>query len=158
MHIAVCKCYNEGIALASSSNELNQIVFTLSNRHPPKTLPTIYPSADLLSIFIEHLTIKVEKLRASTASEHFTSSFVIGTTTSALFSSDKVPQLTVKECILNYAPMSCELDSILSQLLIECQDSILISLTDQFNSSLASGIFYNSSNQLLSHLFEKEVS
>ena len=50
-------------------------------------------------------------------------------------------QLTVKECILNYAPKSCELDPIPSKLLIECIDSILPSLTDQFNSSLASGIF-----------------
>ena len=50
-------------------------------------------------------------------------------------------QLTVKECILNSAPKSCELDPIPSKLLIECLDSILPSLTDHFNSSLASGIF-----------------
>ena len=53
------------IALASSSKELHQIVNTLSNRHPPKILPTIYPSADLSSIFIKHITNKVEKLRAN---------------------------------------------------------------------------------------------
>ena len=53
----------------------------------------------------------------------------------------KVSQLTVKECILNSAPKSCELDPIPSKLLIECLDSILPSLTDLFNSSLASGIF-----------------
>ena len=50
-------------------------------------------------------------------------------------------QLTVKECILNSAPKSCELDPIPSKLLIECLDSILPSFTDLFNSSLASGIF-----------------
>ena len=50
-------------------------------------------------------------------------------------------QSTVKECILNSAPKSCELDPIPSKLLIECLDSILPSLTDLFNSSLASGIF-----------------
>ena len=50
-------------------------------------------------------------------------------------------QLTVKECILNSAPKSCELEPIPSKLIIECQDSILPSLTDLFNSSLASGIF-----------------
>ena len=50
-------------------------------------------------------------------------------------------QLTVKECILCSAPKSCELDPILSKLLIECLDSILSSLTVLFNSSLASGIF-----------------
>ena len=54
---------------------------------------------------------------------------------------EKVSQLTVKECILNSAPKSCELDPIPSKLLIECLDSILPSLTDLFNSSLASGIF-----------------
>ena len=50
-------------------------------------------------------------------------------------------QLKVKECILSSAPKSCELDPIHSKLLIECLDSMLPSLTDLFNSSLASGIF-----------------
>ena len=50
-------------------------------------------------------------------------------------------QLTVKECILISAPKSCELDPIPSKLLIECLDSILPSLTDLLNSSIASGIF-----------------
>ena len=52
VHTAKCKFYTERIALGSSSKELHQIVNTLSNRHPPKILPTIYPSADLPSIFI----------------------------------------------------------------------------------------------------------
>ena len=43
VHTAKCKFYTERIALASSSKELHQIVNTLSNRHPPKILPTIYP-------------------------------------------------------------------------------------------------------------------
>ena len=47
----------------------------------------------------------------------------------------------MKECILIYAPVSCELDPIPSKLLIECLDSILPSLTYLFNSSLASGVF-----------------
>ena len=62
VHTAKCKFCTEGIALASSSKELHQIVNTLSNRHPPRILPTIYPSADLSSIFIKHFTNKVEKL------------------------------------------------------------------------------------------------
>ena len=77
-HTAKCKYYTEGIALASSSKELHQIVNTLSNRHPPKILPTICPSADLPSIFIKHFTNKVEKLRAKIASEHVTSTLVTG--------------------------------------------------------------------------------
>ena len=141
VHTAKCKFYTERIALASSSNELHQIVNTLSNRHPPKILPTIYPSADLSSIFIKHFTNKVEKLRAKIASEHVTSTLVTGTTAATFSSFEKVSQLTVKECILNSAPKSCELDPIPSKLLIECLDSILPSLTDLFNSSLASGIF-----------------
>ena len=47
----------------------------------------------------------------------------------------------MKECILISAPKTCELDPIPSKLLIECLDYILPSLTDLFNSSLASGIF-----------------
>ena len=50
-------------------------------------------------------------------------------------------QLTVNECTFDSAPKSCELDPIPSKLLIECIDYILTSLTDLFNSSLASGIF-----------------
>ena len=141
MHTAKCKFYTERIALASSSKELHQIVNTLSNRHPPKILPTIYPSADLPSIFIKHFTNKVEKLRANIASEHVASTLVTGTTAATFSSFEKVSQLTVKECILNSAHKSCELDPIPSKLLIECLDSILPSLTDLFNSSLASGIF-----------------
>ena len=39
-HTAKCKFYTKGIALASSSKELHQIVNALSNRHPPRILPT----------------------------------------------------------------------------------------------------------------------
>ena len=141
VHSAKCKFYTERITPASSSKELHQIVNILSNRHPPKILPTIYPSAELPSIFINHFTIKVEKLRANIASEHVTSTLVTGTTAATFSSFEKVSQLTVKECILNSAPKSCELDPIISKLLLECLDSILPSLTDLFNSSLASGIF-----------------
>ena len=155
VHTAKCKFYTERIALASSNKELHQIVNTLSNRHQPKILPTIYPSADLPSIFIKHFTNKVEKLRANIASEHVTSTLVTGTTAATFSSFEKVSQLTVKECILNSAPKSCELDPIPSKLLIECLDYILPSLTDLFNSSLASGIFHNASNKLLSHQFSK---
>ena len=119
VHTAKCKFYTERIALASSSKELHQIVNTLSNRHPPKILPTIYSSADLPSIFIKHSTNKVEKLRANIASEHVTSTLVTGTTAANFSSFEKVSQLTVKECILNSAPKSCELDLIPSKLLIE---------------------------------------
>ena len=49
-------------------------------------------------------------------------------------------QLTVKECILNSAPKSCELDPIPSKILIECLYSILRFVTDLCNYSLASGI------------------
>ena len=141
VHTSKCKFYTGRIALASYSEELHQVVNTLSNRHPPKILPTIYPSADLPSILIKHFTNKVEKLRANIASEHVTSTLVTGTTAATFYSFEKVSQLTVKECILNSTPRSCELVPIPSKLLIECLDSILPSLTDLLNSSLAFGIF-----------------
>ena len=90
VHTAKCKFYTERIALASSSKELHQIVNTLSNIHPPKILPTIYPSDDLPSIFIKHFTNKVEKLRANIASEHVTSTLVTGTTAATFSSFEKV--------------------------------------------------------------------
>ena len=58
--------------------------------------------------------------------------------------------------ILNSAPNSCELDPIPSKLLIECQDSILPSLTHLFNSSLASGIFPQCfKSDLITPIFKK---
>ena len=118
VHSAKCKFYTERIALASSSKELHQIVNTLSNGHPPMTLPTIYPSADLPSIFIKHITNKVEKLRANIASEHVTSILVTGTTAATFSPFEKVSQLTVKQCTLISAPKSYELDPIPSKLLM----------------------------------------
>ena len=109
VHTAKCKFYTERIALASFS-KMHQTVNILSNRHPPKILPTIYPSADLPSIFIKHFTNKEEKLRANIVSEHDTSTLVTGTTAATLSSFEKVSQLTVKECILKSAPKTCELD------------------------------------------------
>ena len=75
------QCYElfGGIALKNHTFSFFQIVSTLSNRHPPKISPTIYPSADLPSIFIKHFTNKVEKHRANIASEHVTSTLVSGT-------------------------------------------------------------------------------
>ena len=156
VHTTRCECYTERIALASSSKELHQIANTLSNRHPPKILPTIYPSADLPSIFIKHFTNKVDKLGANIASEHVTWTLVTGTTAASFSLFEKVSQLTVKECILNSAPKSCELDPIPSKVLIECLDSILPSLTDLFNSSLASGIFPQCFNSALVTLILKK--
>ena len=141
VHTAKCKFYTESIALASSSKEVHQIVKTLSNRHPHKILPTIYHSADLPSIFFKHFAKIVQKLRAIIASEHVISTIVTATTAATISPFEKVSQLTVRECILHSAPMSCELDPIPSKLLVECLDSILPSLIDLFSSSLASGIF-----------------
>ena len=112
VHTAKCKFYTERIDLAASSKELHQIVKILSNRHPPKILPTIYPSADLPSIFIKHFTHKVEKLIANITSEHVASTLVTGKTAATFSSFEKVSQLTVKECILYSAPKSCELEPI----------------------------------------------
>ena len=101
VHTVKCKFYTERIALVSSSKELHQIVYILSNRHPPNILPTIYPSADLPSIFIKHFTYKVEKLRANIASEHVTSTLATWTTAATFSSFVKVSQLTVKGCTLS---------------------------------------------------------
>ena len=137
VHTDKCKYYTEGLAQASSSKELHQIDNTLSNR----ILPTIFPSADLPSIFIKHITNKVGKLRANIASEDVTSILVTGTNAATFSSFEKVSQLTEKQSIIISAPKSCELDPIPSKLFIECLDSIIPSLTDLFNYSLASGIF-----------------
>ena len=73
-----------------------------------------------------------------------------------LFLHLKVSQLTVKECILDSAPKSCELDPIPSILLMECLYYILPSLIDLFNSSLASGIFPQCfKSALVTHILKK---
>ena len=58
VHTAKYQFFTERIALASSIKELHQIVNTVSNRHPPSILPTIYHSADLPSLFIRHCNNK----------------------------------------------------------------------------------------------------
>ena len=160
VHTAKCKFYSEWIALASSRKDLHQIFNTLSNRHPHNILPTIYHRADLHSIFIKHLTIKVEKLRAklllNMLPQHLFQLLLCCWTTTATFSSFvKVSQSRVKECILISAPESCYLDLNPSKVIVECLDSILPSHTDLLSSSLVSGITHNASSQLLSHLFSK---
>ena len=105
--------------LSFSSKGLHQVVNTLSNRHPPKIFPVIYPSADPPSNFIEHFTKKIDKLRANIASEHVTSTLITGTTIETYSTFEKVSQLTVNECIRNSAPKSCDLDPIPSKLLLE---------------------------------------
>ena len=77
-----------------------QIVNTLSNGHPPKILPTIYRSVDLPSLFITHITNKVEKHRANIARENAASTRATGTTTTTYSSFVKVSQSTVNECFL----------------------------------------------------------
>ena len=85
MRTAKCKPYTERIALASFCKEQHQIINTLSNRHPPKILPTNYPSADLPSVFIKHSTNKVEKPTANIAFEHVTSTQLKPTSTRTIF-------------------------------------------------------------------------
>ena len=122
-------------------------------------LSTIYPSADLPSLFITHITNKIEKLRANIASETVTTKIVTGTTAATFSSFEKVSQLTVDECILISDPMSCELDRNPSKLLIECLYFIIPSLTDLFNSSLAFCIFPQCSiSALVTPILKKEVS
>ena len=133
----------------SSSKEQHQIVNTLSNRRPPKLLPTIYLNADFPSLLIKHFTIKVEKIRANIASDHGTSILVTGTTSATSSSFENVLRSTVKECIFKSAPTSCDLDLIPLRLLVECLDYIISSLTDLFNSSHASGIFRQSFESVL---------
>ena len=43
VHTVKCKSYTERIALASSSREMHQIINALSNRHPPRIMPTNIP-------------------------------------------------------------------------------------------------------------------
>ena len=100
VHTAKCKFYTERMALASSSKELHNIVNTLSNRHPPNILPTAYHGAYLQSIFIQHVTSKVQEHRTSIASEHVTSILVTRTTAATFSSFEEVSQFTVKEYIL----------------------------------------------------------
>ena len=69
------------------------------------------------------------------------------------FSFENVSQLTLKECILNSAPKSCELDPIPSKLLIECLDSILPSTLIYLTLLLHLASSHNASNLPLSHLF-----
>ena len=138
VHTAKCKFYTETIALSFFSKELYQIVYALSNKYPPKLLSSIYPIANLHSLFIRHFNNKVENFRANIDSESATSTHVTGTTTANFSSFDCE---TIKSIRLHSAPKSCYLYPFSSKLLIQCLYFILPSLTDLFYSSLESGIF-----------------
>ena len=155
MHTAKCLLYTERIALASSSKELHQIVNTLSNRHPSKILPAIYPSADHSSFFIRNLSNDAEKLRAYIASETVTSTHFTGTTTATFSSFENVSLSTMKEYILNSDPMSRYLGPIIYKLLIECLDFIRLLTLIYSTLLLHLASSHNASNQLLSHLFSR---
>ena len=105
VYTAKCKIYTERIALESSSKELHQIVNTLSNRYPPKILPTIYPSAELPSIFIKQFANKVEKPTANIASKHVISTLATGTTT-ATFSTSLLVEVCL-QCVSYHCLMKC---------------------------------------------------
>ena len=121
-------------------------------------MPTIFRSVGLTCLFIKHFADKVAKPRANIASKHVTSTFVTGTAAANFYLFGKVSQITEKECILNCASMSCELDLIPSKLLVECIDSILPSFTDLFNYSLASGILTQCVKSALLAHSTKQVS
>ena len=152
LHIVKRQFYTERIALSFSNKELHQVDNTLSSRHPPNLLPAFDTCANLPSRFIRHFNNKVEKLRANIASEPIikTSTHVTHSTIATFTSFEKVSQSTVNDFIFISAHNSCDLDPVLSKLLMECQESILPSLSDLFNTfNLAS--YHNASNQLLSH-------
>ena len=138
--IAECYFYTERIALSSSSKELHQVFNIFSNRHAPKIVTTIYPSADVSSLFIRHINNIVERLRANIASKSVNSTLVTGATTAVFSYVEKVTLSTVTECIIISSPKSCDLEPIPSNLILFL-DYILPSLTDLFKSSVAPGIF-----------------
>ena len=72
----------------------------LSEKHPPKILPTIYPIADLPCHFIRHFANKIVMLRDNIASARVTSTPVTGTTTSNFPSFEKVKRSTDKDTFL----------------------------------------------------------
>ena len=158
VHTAKWKFYTERIALASSCKELHQVVNTLSNRHKPKILPSIYPRADIPSLFIKHITNKVEILRANIASEYVTSAHVTGTTTATFSLFEKVSQLKVKECILNSDPKSCNHDPIPYKLLIELRLIKLILKKSCLDDNDSNNYWPVSNLRFIAKILEKLVS
>ena len=75
--------YTKRIVLLISSKELHQVVDAGSNGHLPKTMSTIYRSAELICLFIRQFSSKLDKARANIASEPAasTSTLVTGITT-----------------------------------------------------------------------------
>ena len=78
------KLKNTKLTIFKDLYRLHQVVNTLSNRHPLKIFPTIFPCADLLSVSTRHYANKMGKLRANIASEHVTSTLVTATTAATI--------------------------------------------------------------------------
>ena len=86
VHKARCQFYIERIDLSTSSEKLQQIVDTLSNRYSNKFCKT-FTQMQSYPVFIRHIDVKVENLWANIASEAVTSTstLVTGITTSTFF-------------------------------------------------------------------------
>ena len=86
LHTTKSQYYTERIALQTSRKEQHQIGDTLTSRHPPKSLPTIYIITDLQRLIIKHLNNKINKFRANIALDSVTlsSTFDTGANTATL--------------------------------------------------------------------------
>ena len=101
----------------------------------------MFPRADLCSLLIKHFSNRIEKLRANIALETVDpTSTLVTEIYISIFSLFEKVTIHSKQCILKSAK-SCDLHPISYKLLIQYIDSIISSLTNIYNSFLASGIF-----------------
>ena len=136
------KYYSEKISSCSSSKQLFGISNTLAGKEKSSPLPTCFPLSDLPDIFCHFFLDKTAKIRKELDDNPLPKSALIETSCSFKFDIfQPVSEEDVRKTIMSSKPTSCPLDPIPTPLLIEFLDTLLPSITNLVNQSLASGIF-----------------
>jgi hypothetical protein len=116
----------------------------LTGRTKVSPLPTIFPSVQLPQVFCDYFIQKVADIRSGLDSVVCPSDTTDSNCDTVFMSFQPVSEDEVKRIVLKSKPTTCSLDPIPTNLLFECIDIVLPSLTEMINDSLTSGTFPNS--------------
>ncbi|GFS07905.1 reverse transcriptase-like protein [Elysia marginata] len=133
------KYVNDKIVESRSSKEIFNICNDLLGKNKPKSLPNNFPPDKIPDVLNDFFVEKVDKIRQeldAKKSEPFYHEFK-GDVLKYYF--EPVTEQVVRNIILDSSKTSCDLDTLPSNLFIECLDLLLPYITNCINDSLESG-------------------
>jgi hypothetical protein len=132
------------ISDCDSSKKLFNICGRLTGRTKVSPLPTIFPSVQLPQVFCDYFIQKVADIHSGLDSVVCPSATTDSNCDTVFMSFHPVSEDEVKRIVLRSKPTTCSFDPIPTNLLFECINTVLPSLTRIINDSLSSGIFPSS--------------